>query len=437
MAAVRHESRSEMKPRAGPVDAAGRGDRRTIRRIYWWSLMVRAGAGLLAYVITQYFDIVVLEDALFYEEKGYWLATDWLAGNPASTSDLLGYSGSSAAVLIVMIAIVYYVLQGLRAAPILVFVYSAITALVPVYTYRLTRELTGSDPAAKAAAWLIALSPAFAFWSGSLHKEGLILLVLNVASYHALRLQKQWRLRSLLLVSVGVLALWGLRYYIAILLVAVLALGLLWGHRQAAAGTLRRGAPVFGRQVVIALGFVAVIFSVGFAERRDLVLVENERGVLVELEFRRQYQATSAASGYLPDARISTPDEAAEYLPRGLLYFLFVPFPWQFGSLRQNVAIPETLLWTFLYPLVAVGIVRGLRENRPGTVVLLAMTAGMCVFYALLSGNVGTAFRMRSQVWLLWAPFTAWGWEAWREWRRRPWRIASRAVRGSPPAGGR
>jgi hypothetical protein len=73
-----------------------------------------------------------------------------------------------------------------------------------------------------------------------------------------------------------------------------------------------------------------------------------------------------------------------------------------------------------LYPLIAIGVIRGLRVNWPGTVLLLATTGGMCVIYTLLSGNVGIAYRMRSQVWLLWAPFAAWGWEVWREGRRQP-----------------
>jgi hypothetical protein len=137
--------------------------------------------------------------------------------------------------------------------------------------------------------------------------------------------------------------------------------------------------------------------------------------VLVELDRNRQWLATAADSGYLQDMRLSTPREAAEYFPIGLTYFLFVPFPWQFGSFRQNAVIPETLFWVLLYPLVAVGFVRGFRVNRPGTMVLLGATAGMCVFYALLSGNIGTAYRMRSQVWLLWAPFAAWGWAIVRE----------------------
>ena len=68
--------------------------------------------------------------------------------------------------------------------------------------------------------------------------------------------------------------------------------------------------------------------------------------------------------------------------------------------------------------MARLGVIRGLRVNRPGTVVLLAATVGMCLVYALVSGNVGIAYRMRSQVWLLWAPFAAWGWEALLERRR-------------------
>jgi hypothetical protein len=393
---------------------------RRVRRIYWWALGVRAVTGLVAYMATQYFGLLILEDALYYEDMGYYVAREWLAGTSRSVSEMIGFHASFAAVLIVLVAVIYYVLQGIRAVPLLLLIYSAITAFVPVYTYRLTRELSGSTSAAKAAAWLIAISPTFAFWSGSLHKEGLILLILNVAAYHVLLLQKQWRMRSLLLVGLGILALWGLRYYLALLLAAVVMLGLLWGKRIPASRAARSGAPVLLRQAVVALAFVGLMFSVGFVERSASVLLENEEGVLVELNLNRQWLATAAGSGYLPEANISTPAEAAEYFPTGLLYFLFVPFPWQFGSMRQNFAIPETLLWDFLYPFVAIGVVRGLRVNRSATVVLLGLTGGMCVFYALLSGNVGTAFRMRSQVWLLWAPFALWGWQIVRTgWKAR------------------
>lgn len=401
-------------------------DRRVIRQIYWTAFAVRAVAGLLAYIATQYLGLLILEDAMYYEDMGYYIASQWLSGTSANLSDLLGPAGSFATVLIVMVAIVYYIMQGVRAVPVLLLVYSAVTAVVPVYTYRLARELGAPSSAAKVAAWLIALSPGFAFWSGALHKEGLTLLILNLACYHALRLQTRWRLASLVAVVLSIATLWGLRYYLAILMAAVMALGLLWGRGSRTGRTGRPRIPVFFRQAVIAMAFVVAMFSVGLVERGESVLVEDDKGVLVELDRNRQWLATAADSGYLQDVRLSTPREAAEYFPVGLTYFLFVPFPWQFGSFRQNAVIPETLLWVLLYPLVAIGVVRGLRVNRPGTMVLLGATAGMCVFYALLSGNIGTAYRMRSQVWLLWAPFAAWGWEI----VRARWSGRSRIVPG-------
>ncbi len=148
------------------------------------------------------------------------------------------------------------------------------------------------------------------------------------------------------------------------------------------------------------------------------MLLESDEGVLVDLDVRRSWSASSAQSGYLQDASIATPDDAMRYFPLGLLYFLTVPLPWQVGAFRQNVIIPENAFWLMLYPLIGVGIIRGLKVNRSGTVFLLLVTAGMCAIYALLAANIGTAYRMRSQVWLLLAPFASWGWVLWRERRR-------------------
>jgi hypothetical protein len=194
--------------------------------------------------------------------------------------------------------------------------------------------------------------------------------------------------------------------------------------------------PVFVRQAAVISVFAAVIIFVGITIRAEHVLLESDEGVLVELDARRAGSAREARSGYLQEASVASPEEALQYFPVGLFYFLTVPFPWQFGAVRQNLIIPENVFWLGLYPLIVVGISRALKSNRPGTVFLLLMTAGMCVFYALLAANVGTAYRMRSQVWLLWAPFAAWGWEVWRE-RRRLARLGRSARRGSPVVGAR
>src|SRR5262249_35571620 len=108
-------------------------------------------------------------------------------------------------------------------------------------------------------------------------------------------------------------------------------------------------------------------------------------------------------------------EEALEFLPTGLFYFLVVPLPWQLGSLRQNLAIPETACWLILYPIMLVGIRQGLRRHFQGTFLLLAIVLALCCLYALAIGNIGTAYRLRIQVWLVCAVFVGWGWHALRE----------------------
>jgi hypothetical protein len=411
---------------------------RTIRQLYWWAFIVRSLVGLLAYVLTQYTDVPIFEDALYYEEMGYSVASDWLSGRAVDFTTL-SQGAQSASLMVIVIAVFYYVTQGVRTLPLLLILYSAVTAWVPVYVYRITRELGVSGTSARLAGWLVALSPAFVFWSGTLYKEGLVMLALSAGMYHALRLQVRWQPRSLVLLAASLFALLTLRFYLAIMMSLVMVFGLLWGRRDQQPQPRRHTLmPRPLRQTFIAVAFVGLMITLGFSERADRRLAESPEGTVVELDLTRlnvdrQWSATSAYSGYLTEADISTPSGAVQYLPIGLVYFLTVPFPWDFGSLRQNLVIPETAFWLLLYPMIGIGIIRGLRVNRPGTVLLLAATGGMCLVYALVSGNVGIAYRMRSQVWLLWSPFAAWGWDAWQERRLKARKIpvrVSRTTRG-------
>jgi hypothetical protein len=376
--------------------------------------------GLAAYVVTQYLDMPLLQDALYYEAEGYGVAQQWLSGSASNWDSVLPYGGRVAWLMIGVIAAVYYLLDGARSVPLLIVLYGALTAWLPVYTFKITEQLGAPRSTAKRAGWLVALLPAFVFWSGSLYKEGLVLLILNFVTYHTLRLQARWRAQSLLFVVLAVFALLGLRFYLAVMLVVAIVIGLLWGQRAKEGVDARVGPPVLVRQLLVTLLFVGLTMGLGFRERAEGPLLERDEGVLVQLDVSRRDLATSADSGYLPQADISTPVDAARVFPIGLLYFLTVPFPWQLGSVRQNLIIPETAVWVFvLYPLTAAGLRRGLRTSLAGTVLILAITGGLCCIYALLSGNVGVAYRMRTQVWLLWAPFAAWGWEAWRGGRKR------------------
>jgi hypothetical protein len=233
----------------------------------------------------------------------------------------------------------------------------------------------------------------------------------------------------------SVFALLGFRFYLAPLVGGAVVLGLLLARDlRKERGRAGSSVLVLMRQGGLAGVFVIGMVLIGFTARAEHSLLETDAGLLTELDISRRDLATSAGSGYLAEANLTEPEDVVRFFPVGLLYFLTVPFPWQFGSLRQNFTIPETLVWVCSYPLVLGGFCRGFRVNRSATVFLILLTAGICSVYALLSGNIGTAYRMRVQVWLFWALFAAWGWEVWREKRlgRRPSRTVNRPQKADP-----
>lgn len=398
------------------------------RRLYLIAFAIRVMAGIGGYIATEHFAIPLLQDALYYEEVGYSVAQEWLSGGSSQWLDTERYGGKVAWLMVATIGGLYFLLQGFRSVPLLLMLWSLLTAWVPVYTYRIGMELGAPATVSRRAAWVVALAPAFVFWSGALYKEGLVLLILSIGVYHTLRLQRRWRAGSLLAIIFSVVALLGLRFYLAPLVGGAIVLGLLFARDMSATkGRVGGGVVALVRQTTVALIFVVVMVSIGFTERAEESLFETDAGLLMQLDTSRRDLA-AAQSGYLPGADVSAPEEVVRFFPVGLLYFLAVPFPWQLGGLRQTLTIPETLAWVLSYPLVLVGIVRGLRVNRPATAFLVILTAAMCGVYAVLSGNVGTAYRMRTQVWLFWAPFAVWGWELWRE-RQRERKAAGRELR--------
>ncbi|MGH7406764.1 MAG: hypothetical protein ACREKF_01985, partial [Candidatus Methylomirabilales bacterium] len=233
-----------------------RNDDRPAVRIYLWAFVVRALAGIVAYLLTQLMETPFLEDALWYEYMGYNVATAWLSGGPGGL-DALSVHGQSVWVMVATVAVIYFVMGGVRAIPVLLTLYSAVTALVPVYSYFIGRELGMSEGAARRAGWLVALSPGFVFWSGSLYKEGMILLALNLAVYHTLRLQARWQGRSLVMLAMAVGALFGLRFYIAAMMTLVVVAGLLLVRSSKAPSVPKSaGTPALVRQAAVAVMFV-------------------------------------------------------------------------------------------------------------------------------------------------------------------------------------
>jgi len=115
------------------------------------------------------------------------------------------------------------------------------------------------------------------------------------------------------------------------------------------------------------------------------------------------------ASSQFEQADISTPVKAALFLPKGLAYFLLAPFPWMLGSIRQVLAAPETLFFYWLIPWMIRGIRHLVRHHLGSSLMVLLITAGLTLGYALGEGNAGTAYRHRAQILCFFLIFAAVG----------------------------
>lgn len=413
---------------------AVRTEKQELLRLYLWSFLVRFAVGTLGWFLTTEFALPFLQDALYYEYLGAQVANDWLAGHSSVWLDAVIKNPNTLEAwgMIVFIAAFYWIMGGIRAVPVLIAVYGLTTAFIPVLVYRIACQLGAAPRNARISAWLVAVSPAFAFWSGALYKEGLVLLLMLLAVYNVLLLQERVRPVSLLVLALSLGALFSLRSYLAVMTIGVAVAGLVLGRRTAVkpgavAGTILR-------QVLIVVLFIGAMGLFGFTDTLQRVVPTDLSTVLRQIQLSRSDLAT-AGSGYLQDADISTLDKSLSFLPVGLFYFLTVPWPWDLGTLRQTLIIPETAFWILLYPLLLIGMVRGLRRNFQGSVLLVGLSITISIFYALLIGNVGTAYRLRVQVWVLWAVFAGWGWEWWQEWwqkKRNMRRIRSRPVQPRP-----
>src|SRR5204863_6683099 len=101
-------------------------------------------------------------------------------------------------------------------------------------------------------------------------------------------------------------------------------------------------------------------------------------------------------------------------------------FPWSVTSILQAVTLPESLVWYVLFLCVLRGAWLALKYDARAYTVLVAVLGTVTFSYALVEGNVGTAYRHRAQVLPLFFVLAAVGLrDVWGSWMER--RIAGRA----------
>jgi hypothetical protein len=130
---------------------------------------------------------------------------------------------------------------------------------------------------------------------------------------------------------------------------------------------------------------------------------------LEKVQRSRLDSATRGQSGFGQQNDVSTGEGALSTIPLGLVYLLFAPFPWQLASLRQSITLPEMIFWWASFPLLILGLWFSIKYRLRQISPILIFTVMLSLAYSVFQGNVGNAYRQRSQLLVFYFIFVAVG----------------------------
>lgn len=367
-------------------------------QLFLVALIARLTFGLLLHI----FDLYEFfgGDSITYDRVGQRLVEIWFGYNIA-TNDALSqniYTSDSGWGMYYLVAAIYSITgRNILAAQSFCAVVGAAT--VPM-VYTCAHKIFNNQRVGKISALLVALYPAFIIWSGQLLKDGLIIFLLVLAMTLVLRLQEKFRFFDVLLLGFSLFGIITLRFYIFYMAaVAIVGAFVVGTSNSPQAMTRRIGA-------LVLLGIGLTYFGVTRNSGSDIEEYTN----LERIQLSRLDLATRAESGYGQDLDVSTTEGAFAALPIGLTYLLLAPFPWQMTNWRQAITLPEVLLWWASIPFLISGLWYTIKNRLRSSIPILVFSLMLALAYSIFLGNVGTAYRQRTQIQVFLFMFIAVGW---------------------------
>ncbi|HVS81086.1 MAG TPA: glycosyltransferase family 39 protein [Pyrinomonadaceae bacterium] len=369
-------------------------DREFLVRLFIGALIARILVGTLIYAFhaQDFFG----GDALTYDFYGTAQLKAW-GGDKYYQGLTNRWFGSSGWGMMYLVAAIYRIIGRNMLA--VQFVNAALGAATSAVTYLIAANLFGHTRTARVTALLSAFLPSLVIWSSQGLKDGPIIFLIALSMLAAVKLRAKLQVKWVLVLALTLLALLAMRFYIFYMVILAIVSGLFFGIGSTSAKSLIRQ--------VIAMSVIALaLFYFGathFATNQYETYVS-----LKEVQLRRIDMARSA-SGFQKDADVSTPSGALGAMPLGVAYLLLAPFPWQLGSVRQAIALPEMILWWSSLPLLILGLGFSLRHRLGQTVPILVFTTLLTLAYSIFQGNVGTAYRQRAQLLVFYLIFVSVG----------------------------
>ena len=381
---------------AGALLTRGEGAQRNfLLKVFVAGLLVRMAVGSLINLLE--LQEVFGGDALTYDLLGNGVVEAWRHGQLQS-SEIQEWAVGGGWGMLYMVAVVYGIVgRNMLAVQFVNAVLGAATAPV---IFLCARHIFQNLRVAKLATLFVAFYPSLVLWSSQGLKDGPIVFLLSVAMLATLRLGERTSVKHIVTLAVSMFAILSMRFYIFYMLAAAVGGAFIIGMRPVAARSLARQL-----LIVVALGvgftYMGVLRTAGvqFERYGNLQSVQTSRADLVR----------AANSGFGADLDVSTASGALSAVPLGMAYLLFAPFPWQLASLRQSITLPEMTMWWAAIPLLVVGIWFTLSYRLRQALPIILFTMMLTLAYSIFQGNIGTAYRQRSQILVFYFIFVAVG----------------------------
>jgi hypothetical protein len=269
------------------------------------------------------------------------------------------------------------------------------------YLHVLARELFGVR-VARRATMLFVYFPSLVLWSALNIRDAWVVFLILYTSAKSLQLARGYSHLALVQLLLAVYAMTHFRDYLFYVVALPPVVAVLIARR----GHLVRNFVIASLAALV----VVVLVQQGVVRKKTA-----SRMSLEGLSQTRQEMATGG-SAFHARVDVSTPGKALAFLPIGVAYFLFSPFPWEITSVLKMFSLPEMILIYVLTPAAARGIAHCARDRFRDCFQVLLLTGLLTVSYSLGEGNVGTLYRHRAQVVGFYLLFAAVG----KELRARP-----------------
>ncbi len=385
-------------------------------KIFLIGLAVRLVFGVLVYAMDwrEFFG----GDAMTYHFRGLALLEYWMGLIPPDAPELLRATSMAGPGwgMTYLTGTLYFIFgDNFLAAQTFCAALGAATAPL---AYACAEKIFQNRRVARLTAFGVALFPSFVIWSGQLMKDGLIIFLLVLSILMVMSLQEKF---SYLAVVILVLALGGiitLRFYIFYMVVVAVAGSFIIGVTNSPASLVRRVAALVVMGVALTYLGVTSTATSDFERYADLERIQISRDDL----------ARSAESGFGEDIDVSTTQGALTALPIGFIFLMLAPFPWMMTNLRQAITLPEVLLWYAMIPFGVWGIWYSIKHKLRAALPILLFSVMLTLVYSIFQGNVGTAYRQRTQIQVFLFMFIAVGWVLYKE-RKEDRKLLAQAKR--------